>query len=212
MRSRWTPSLLLLLACSAVADVIEPLRPAPGQPALPAADPIVALELTPGSMVIEPFYVPQASFRLSAIGRSGERYTATGVRWSTSAPTIAPIDSVTGAFRPGLPGVSTITARSGALTATASVTVLPLCRPLIFASGPGSMRVGETAHWKAVVCTARANGDTTITWSSSDSTIVKIDSIGVGVARRPGVVAITAANATLGAVSVVTTVVPDSTR
>jgi hypothetical protein len=173
-------------------------------------DPLVFLELAPGRITIQPFYSYQVKLVLTGTTRSGERRVVTGARWSSSAPEIAPIDSVSGAFSPGKPGISIVSARLDGLSASAEVTVLTLCRPNIWVIGPARLRVGERGQWTGGVCQGRPGSELPIRFSSLDSTIIAIDSLGHGIARRVGFTGITVSHPVFGSASVGTQVVADS--
>ena len=204
---RWSAGLVALVACRPPADSLEPAAREAQPPAIEAADPTVQLELAPDRMVITPFYVPQAQFGLWAVGRSGARYPVSADRWTSSDPRIVPIDTLTGVFRPGQPGVASVTAHRGSRTITAPVTVHALCRLLVFIVGKGTLQIGERYQFTATVCNPEGATHTPVRWSSLDSTIAMVDATGGVTGRRAGTTDITAST-NLASMSVGVTIVP----
>jgi len=116
------------------------------------------------------------------------------VTWTSSNTGVASVSS-TGLVRGVAPGSATITARSGAVSANATVTVSPVpANSVVVSPGEATRFVGETVQLTAMV--TDANGDELsgrpVTWQSSASGVATVSGSGLVTAVAPGTATITA--------------------
>ena len=113
------------------------------------------------------------------------------VTWSTSDASIATVDN-NGVVKAIKVGKVTITAKAGDKTATCEVTVKPVpVSGITLDKTNVELLEGETTTLKATVEPSNAT-DKTVTWSTSDASIVTVDNNGVVKAIKAGKVTITA--------------------
>jgi len=133
------------------------------------------------------------------------------INWSSSRTSIATVDD-SGVVKAISVGETIITASVGGKSATCTVTVskkvIPVTSVTISKSSL-SMKKGDTATLTATVLPSDAT-DNTVTWSSSDATIVSVDQSGNLVARNGGNAVITATAGNKSATCFVSVTVPVS--
>lgn len=126
-----------------------------------------------------------ATLQMAATGtyNDGSTQTLTGtVLWSTSDPTIATISS-TGLITGVAPGTATITAQSGTISGSTTVTVsLANITSIALSPTNSSTAQGDTLQFTATATTA--DGQTqditsSASWNSSNTTAGTIDSTGL---------------------------------
>ena len=120
--------------------------------------------------------------------------TNKAVTWKSSNTSIATVDT-NGKVTAKKPGTVTITAtakdRSG-VKADCKITVLPLVSKIVITGAPAEMVMGKSATLKATVTPSNA-GDKSMTWSSSNTKVAKVDQNGKVSAIGAGKVTIKAA-------------------
>ena len=126
------------------------------------------------------------TLRLTAVAldAAGAALPRVAVRWRSLHPGFATIDSVTGHVTAGFAGdaelVATVSARGGEVADTVVLRVRSLPRRVLLGGAPDSLLVGTpdtlTVEVRdgAGVAVRRA-----VTWSSSDTSVVQVDSLGV---------------------------------
>ena len=115
------------------------------------------------------------------------------VTWTTSNKKVATV-SASGVVTPVGKGTATITAKTeNGLTATCKVTVYQVVTGIKL-NETASVYAGEKTTLKASVVPSNANNQK-VTWSSSDTSIAKVDSKGVVTGVKVGTVTITAKTA-----------------
>ena len=117
------------------------------------------------------------------------------ISWTSSDPSRMSVDAATGLATPWEPGPATITATSGGVSGTASVTVLP--RPVATVQvepSSGSILVGETLQMTASPRDGAGNVlvGRTVTWASSDMAVATVTSSGLVTGLKLGTSTITA--------------------
>ena len=135
--------------------------------------------------------------QLSATVRDGSGNTITGqsVAWSSSDPTIGTVSS-SGMVTAGHAGSATITAAAGGKSGGATITVnAGAVSSVSITPGSASVTAGATQQLSATAKDATGNviSGQTITWSTSDATIVAVSSSGVVTGAHVGQATITAA-------------------
>ncbi|MBR1391810.1 MAG: Ig-like domain-containing protein [Lachnospiraceae bacterium] len=118
----------------------------------------------------------------------------TTIQWSSSDPEVASVDAgtVTGLAA----GKATITASCGTFFATSQITVNEVKVSRIrISNAPWQMTVGDTVQLGAELTPANATNQS-VTWSSSDSSVLSVDTSGKLVANKAGaaVIRVTAAS------------------
>jgi len=123
---------------------------------------------------------------------SPDNATDKKVKWKSSDTSIVTVDG-SGNIKAGNIGTAKITATAGekSATFTVSVTKQIIRVTSISLSGPSSLRRGKTGTLSATVSPANAT-DKSVTYKSSDSSIVKVDSSGKITALKKGTAKITA--------------------
>ncbi|MBO4635021.1 MAG: Ig-like domain-containing protein [Bacteroidales bacterium] len=119
-----------------------------------------------------------------------ENATDKTVSWSTSDAAIATVDE-TGKVTAVEGGTATITAKAGEKTATCKVTVTVPVETVTLDQTTLSLEEEQTATLVATVKPDNAT-DKTVTWSSSDAAIAKVDETGKVTAIKEGTATITA--------------------
>jgi uncharacterized protein YjdB len=119
----------------------------------------------------------------------------TTLTWSSSDPAVATVDS-TGLVLGVSAGVVAITASANDSSGVSgahgfTVTELPIVVTNLEITGPGSLEVGSSAVL-TVTATPENAADTSVTWSSSDSSVVSVDGAGSVMAVAEGSATITA--------------------
>ncbi|MDE6522521.1 MAG: Ig-like domain-containing protein, partial [Muribaculaceae bacterium] len=116
------------------------------------------------------------------------------LEWSSTHPSIATV-SATGLIKAIAVGTSTVTASAidgSGVTATCQVTVLPTPIESITLNSPSlSLTEGDTATLTATIAPADAT-DKSVTWSSSDESVVTVSANGEVTAVNAGTATITA--------------------
>ena len=130
------------------------------------------------------------------------------VAWSSSAPTLATVDT-TGLVTALAAGAVTITATSEAKAGTAALTVDVRVAAVSVAVSQAELEVGDTETAQVTVKDAAGNALThAVTWTSSDPTVATVTAQGVVTALRTGTATITAAAHDQSGAVTLTVVVP----
>jgi trimeric autotransporter adhesin len=149
----------------------------------PSADTIVSISLSPASAMI----LPNATQQFTATATYGNNTTgnvSSQVTWTSSAPSIATVSN-TGLATAVAVGTSTITATSGTVNGTASLTVSSktITSITISPANPSiSLIGGQTQQFTATATFSDGTiGDvtTTSTWTSSNTSVAIINSTGL---------------------------------
>ena len=154
--------------------------------------------------------VAPASAELAALGatlrflaevrdQNGQTLTGEAVGWSSSDPSVAPVD-VSGLATAASNGSATITATAGSISSTATVTVAQVVSAVAVSPAEGTLVEADTLRLSAEA--ADANGHAVevaeFVWASSDTLAVQVDTSGLvaGVASGLAVVTATASDVT----------------
>ena len=137
------------------------------------------------------------SLTLGAITRDDRQAVLAGrvVRWTSSAPAVASVDSVTGVVRGMSGGTATITATSEGQRGTASLSVVVPVAAVSVATALDTLESYDEVPLVAVLRDARANVLTgrVVRWTSSDPLVATVDSVtGVLTGVDRGTVTVTA--------------------
>ncbi len=177
---RWSVSIALLLAaCS---------KDASGPPAPPA---VASVTVTPDSATVVLF----DTLLLQAVARDagGTQLTGRGVTWSSSVPNTVFV-LATGRVQALARGSATITANIEGKTATAKIAVLAPVTGVVVTPDNATLAVGDTLrlHVALVSSDGGPPTDSTVVWTSADTTRATISPTGLVRAKYPGTVVITA--------------------
>ena len=195
-------ALILLLACSGDG----PAAPTPQPPALVPT----SVTIAPDSLMLEPG--DTATLAATVRDQNGTAMAGAAVTWSSSAEGVATVSASALVTATGS-GAATITATSGAASGKAAVAVQRT--PFEIALAPGSLAfaaLGDTARLSATVLDRRGEviEDAPVTWSSGDSAVASVDSLGLVASAGNGSATVTARaeGGVEGAASVVVNQVP----
>lgn len=117
--------------------------------------------------------------------------TKKSVTWTSSNPNVATVDT-TGKVTGIGAGATTITATAGQKSATCEVTVVVLMDGIALNHAELAIDKGSTEQLTAKITPEDTTEDKTITWTSSDSKIVSVDSDGKVIAHKTGKVTVKA--------------------
>jgi uncharacterized protein YjdB len=134
---------------------------------------------------------------LAAVARSesGDRVSESRFKWSSSNPAIATVDSA-GVLSAVAPGLTTITASSGAVTGQVDVSVVAAGVASIEVTVPPELRSGVRATLAARALDRHGvQLDVPVTWTSRHPNIASISPLGVISPKRRGTAVVVAAAA-----------------
>lgn len=156
--------------------------------------PVASIIVSPSSATVNVAW----STTLTATARdaNGTVITGASIAWSTGDAGVATVSS-SGVVTGVSPGSTTITATSGGVTGTASITVqLAPVDSIAVTPSNSTIDPGQTVQLTATLYDLQNNVLTglTVTWSSSDATKVTVDSNGLATGVRKGTVTITASS------------------
>jgi uncharacterized protein YjdB len=146
------------------------------------------------------------SFVATGLFSDGSSVDLASVTWSSSDPTVASIDN-TGLATTLVPGTVTISATSGSVTGTTSLSVLPaqLVSISLNPAAP-SLALGTSTQLSAVG--QFSDGSTqilsSVTWNSSDPTIATVDSNGLVNTSATGSATVSAVSGSISGGTLVT--------
>jgi len=122
-------------------------------------------------------------------GARGDTLPGADVTWSSSNPTVASVDALTGVAHAHAPGTAVILARSGTESSFAELTVLGSQIAAIQILGARPMAVRETLALRVTVNDGQDSqlNDSPVAWASSDSSVAWVNQVtGEVVGREPG--------------------------
>ena len=128
------------------------------------------------------------------------------VQWSSSDATVVNVDN--GKVTALKSGTATITATAGSCSAKCVITVPVETESITLDKAELSIAIGETATLTATITPADAT-DKTVTWTSSNEEIVKVNE-GIVKGIQAGTATITASNSSFSASCIVTVTMPDN--
>ena len=175
--------------------------------ATPGVGPAVALSITTPAVSL--VVGDGASVSARAVD-AGNRTVAASVTWSSADPAIATIRKVDGYVVGVSPGSTVVTARAGALSATATVSVRPPDPPVSVSISPNAVSVivggVERLVARAVDSTGRG-ANVSFEWMSADpavATVGKTD--GMVTAIAPGTTTVTVSTGTVSATATISVI------
>jgi hypothetical protein len=129
------------------------------------------------------------ALRAVVLGIRGDTLSNAELTWTSSDPSVAIVDALTGVAHAQAPGTAQMLARIGNDSSVTELTVLPGPVAAIQILGARPMAVRETLALRVTASDGRG-GELTgipVAWSSSDSTVAAVDgSTGEVVGRAPG--------------------------
>ncbi len=165
-----------------------------------SGDPIASIAISPSSIAGN--VGQQAQFKATLTGASGSVLTGRRVVWTTSNAAVVSVDTT--GFATGIgAGSATITATSGGKSASAGVTVsgtggtaVSPVATITVTPGTISGNVGQSAQFTATVKDVNGNvlSGQTITWSTTNSAVVTVNSSGYGTGTGGGTAAVVASS------------------
>jgi Tol biopolymer transport system component/uncharacterized protein YjdB len=169
----------ILGACS--DDPVDPTKQIATVQVTPATAAVTALGRT-------------VSFSAQTLNASGAPVSGLRVIWTSSAPSIATVDSA-GFVTAMAAGEAIIAARVGTISGSASITVTQV--PAVVEVGAAADTLRAIGAQRVLTAVVRDSGSTDITgaaigWASSDTTVVHVSATGVATAVAEGAATITA--------------------
>ena len=167
----------------------SPPTPQPPTPPPPPPPPTISqIEVSPATVSLEVGKTQR--FVAAAKGSDGSVISGVDFTWSSNNIAVATINSG-GVATAVSPGTATIRATGNGITsapATITVTVPPVSGVTVSPSSTQELMVGEMVTFTATARTAggTVRDDVSITWSSSDTSVVIITSAGVATAVGAG--------------------------
>lgn len=165
-----------------------PITQPPTPPAPPPAPTVSTIEISPNTASLE--VGRTQGFVATAKASDGSVIGGVNFTWSSSNTAVVTINSA-GVATAVSAGTATIRATGNGITsapATITVTVAAVARVTIAPSSTQELVVGEMVTFTATARTAGGaiRGDVSISWASSDSSVVTITSAGVATAVGAG--------------------------
>lgn len=207
--ARRLAALLLLATAAACDDPTGSQRPPAQQPGPQPPAPVASVEIDPGALQL-PVDGTRALFvRLRA--QSGAELTGRAVTWSSSDATIVRVDN-NGNVTALRPGTAVITATSESKQGQATIQVIaPAPAPVaqVVVTGGADIEPGESRVLQVQLRAADGTilHDRGVTWSSSDSAVIRTFENGYILGLKGGTATITATSE--GKSGSVTLVIPD---
>ena len=117
------------------------------------------------------------------------------VTWASGSPPVATVNA-SGLVTAMGNGTATITATSGSVSGNATVTVAQEASTVVLTPAADTLAEGDTLRLSAEARDANGNAvaDAGFGWSSSDTTVMFVDSAGLVTAAAPGTATVTAAS------------------
>jgi len=169
-----------------------------GTATLSVAQVVTSVAVTPASASLDALGLAQ-QFNAIAQDASGNVILGRSFTWSASPAGVATIDPVTGLATALANGVTTITATTGGVSGTATLSVAQIVKSVVVTPASATLdALGLTQQFSAVAQDANGNvvPGQTFTWSASPAGVVAIDPVtGLATALANGVATITATTA-----------------
>lgn len=138
---------------------------------------------------------PEQTLQLDAVLRDSAGLFLTGraVQW-TSSDTLRATVSDSGLVSARVAGDVTITAESGGVMATATLTIVPVVTSVQVTPGLSTVWIGRSQQFAAALrdTNGTAPSGRRVTWQTSDPAVATVDSLGLVRAVAPGLVAVIA--------------------
>ncbi len=158
---------------------------------------VTAVQVTPSASLIDALG-NTAQFIASARDQNGNTMTGVSFTWSVQSMSVATVDQ-NGLATAVANGQTSIRATANGVTGSATLTVAQVPAAVVVTPDPSTLvYVGETVQLSAAVEDANGNpiANATVTWTSSDPSIVDVDAAGLATAVFPGSVMITGTSGT----------------
>lgn len=167
----------------------------PGLPVLTT----VNITPNPASIVVNPLAPAGTTLQLSAtvLDQFNVPFVGATVTWASNNTAVATVDA-SGLVTSVTPGTATITATSGLISGTTSLSVLAIPQVLTSISvtpATASIITGATQQFTASALDQFGSPmipQPTLTWTSSNSAVAAVDAIGLAAGLTPGGITITA--------------------
>lgn len=160
----------------------------------PGPAPVASVEVTPASETLTAVGA-QAMFDATARDSAGNAVSGASISWSSSDEAVATVDGSGTATAEGN-GEATITASADGEEGTATVTVDQEVARLGLAPADTTVVVEDSVQFSAEPADRNGNAvaDASVSWSSTDSSVVSVDGTGLAVAEGEGDASVVAAS------------------
>lgn len=194
------PGILLLVGIEACGDEQDPVEPPP----------------VPGSISVSPASVMMRSFgetaQLTATvsDQTGRPISNAAVTWESSNPSVATVGSSSGLVEAARNGDTRVTASAGAASGSAEVAVQQVLASVGVSPTRVTLAEGDSVRLAAEGQDARGNQveATTFDWTSADTFIATVDSLGLVHARVKGTTRISATADVISGTAEITVTLP----
>ena len=183
---------LVTAAGGGTATITATAGSASGTAMVTVAQQVSAVAVAPGAEAL----VAGDTLRLTATATDANGHPVAGAEfsWASSDSAVAAVDS-TGLVTAAGAGETTVTATSGTVSASTSVTVMQTASTVAISPARATLLVGDTLRLTATATDANGHpvAGAEFSWASSDSVVAAVDSFGLVRGVAEGVAAITAA-------------------
>lgn len=182
-----------LLSIAAALGVLSCAGDGPTGP--PAPPRVASIEVSPGGDTLVAIGRTR-TFVAVARDAGGSAITGATIRWRSSDTLVARVDSVSGVVTAVANGGATITARSGTVTGTGTVSVIQFVANVSVTPG-GTTALAAIGATQAFTAVARDSAGAVVAgvrflWVSTDPAVATVDTNGVARATGPGTATISA--------------------
>ena len=186
-----------------IATITASAGEASGSAVVAVSQPVASVEVSPSAVTIGPGRTVQLTG--AAFDGNGKAVAGAEYSWESSRSAVATVDAaglVTGVAG----GVATITARAGAASGTAVVTVRQAIDSVSVMPAEATLALGDTVWLAAAAFDAdgRTVEDAEFSWKSSDDAVAAVDGSGLVTGWSGGTATITASAGGVSGTAVVT--------
>ncbi|WP_420636426.1 leucine-rich repeat domain-containing protein [Candidatus Palauibacter sp.] len=180
-------ALLAILSCGESPTTVPPPPPPSPRPATLSVNPTAA-ELTAFGDTLH--------LTAEVRDQNGQVMSGVSVTWASSSAGVATVNA-SGRVTAVADGVATITAASGSASGSASVTVAQEVSEVAVSPAADTLLRGETRQLEAEARDANGHAvaGAELTWASSDTSVISVDSTGLATAVAEGAAVVTAVSA-----------------
>jgi uncharacterized protein YjdB len=152
---------------------------------------VASIDVSPAADTLDAFGLI-AQYQARALQGDGSVITGTEFRWSSSNPSVASIDSLSGHATATANGSATIVATAGGASGAASLTIAQVATGLSLDPTVDTLTaLFDTVRVTAVITDRMGNDmQALVSWNSSDQSVAEVNDLGVVTARGNGTVVV----------------------